>query len=71
MSQDPHDQDAVPGGRRQRIICGFGALLILAALFAAVTINANNAQNNRREAQAWYLHTFEVLMATEAMKSAV
>ncbi|MEZ0242215.1 MAG: diguanylate cyclase [Sphingomonas sp.] len=71
MSQDPHDQDAVPGGRRQRIIFGFGALLILAALFAAVTINANNAQNNRREAQAWYLHTFEVLMATEAMKSAV
>lgn len=70
MSRDPHDQNAVPGGRRQRIILGFGALLILACLFAAVTINAHNAAANRREAQSWYVHTFEVLVSTEAMKSA-
>jgi diguanylate cyclase (GGDEF)-like protein len=71
MSQDPHDQHAVPGGRQQRIVLGFGALLILALLFVGIAVNANNATQARRDTQAWYVHTFEVLVATEAMKSAV
>jgi diguanylate cyclase (GGDEF)-like protein len=70
MADDPHDEDAVPGGRRKRLVIGFGALLFLAMLFAAIVINANNAAERRREAQAWYVHTFQVIVATEAMKSA-
>ena len=69
MSRNPHDQDAVPGGRRQRLAIGFGALLILAMLFAAIAIIASNAAEKRREAQAWYVHSFEVLLAAEEMRS--
>lgn len=69
MADDPHDEDAVPGGRRKRLVIGFGALLFLAMLFAAIVINAYNAAERRREAQAWYVHTFQVIVATEAMKS--
>ncbi|MCW3846304.1 diguanylate cyclase [Sphingomonas sp. LB-2] len=71
MVQNPHDQDAVPGGRGQRLVFGFGALLILAALFAGIVINANHAAAERREAQAWHVHTLEVLLTTATMKSAV
>ena len=71
MSRDPHDQDAVPGGRRQRLAIGFGALLILAVLFAAIAIIASNAAEKRRETQAWYVHSFEVLLAAEEMRSAL
>ena len=70
MSRNPHDQDAVPGGRRQRLAIGFGALLILAMLFAAIAIIASNAAEKRREAQAWYVHSFEVLLAAEEMAKA-
>ncbi len=71
MSQDPHHQDADPGGRRQRLVFGFGALLIMAALFAGIVLNANKAAAERRAAQAWYVHTFEVLVTSATMQSSV
>src|ERR1700741_2148946 len=70
MSHDPHDESAVPGGRRPRRVLGFGALRVRAALFPAIAVNASNAATTRRETQTWYFHTFEVLVATEALKSA-
>jgi len=70
MSQDPHDQELSPAGRRRRLAIGFTALIFLAMLFAAITSNANDAAERRREAQAWYVHTFEVIVSTEALKSA-
>lgn len=71
MPQDPHVQSALPGGRTQRLAIGFGTLLILALLFGAVAMNASNAATQRRDAQNSYVHSFEVLVATEAMKSAI
>jgi diguanylate cyclase (GGDEF)-like protein len=52
------------------MVAGFGALLILALLFAAVFGNAIRAGSQRREAQGWYIHTLEVLRTVESIKSA-
>jgi CHASE3 domain sensor protein len=62
--------NSLPKGRRQRLIFGFGALLILAALFAAIVGNAMGAAAARSQAQGWYVHTLEVLITTEALKGA-
>ncbi len=62
--------NSLPKGRRQRLIFGFGALLILAMLFAAIVGNAMSTAALRRQAQGWYVHTLEVLLAAEALKGA-
>jgi diguanylate cyclase (GGDEF)-like protein len=71
MPHDALDESAVPKGRKRRLAIGFGALIILAMLFAAVAINAKNAADTRRMTQNWYVHSFEVLVAVEAMRAAV
>jgi diguanylate cyclase (GGDEF)-like protein len=57
-------------GRRTRLIFGFGALLVLAGLFAAIVANAFHASAARREAQGWQVHTLQVLLTAESLKSA-
>jgi diguanylate cyclase (GGDEF)-like protein len=56
-------------GRRRRLALGFGALLVLAGLFAAIVVNAVSADRYRREAESWYLHTFEMLVAVERLRA--
>jgi diguanylate cyclase (GGDEF)-like protein len=57
-------------GRRRRLIFGFGALFILAGLFATIVANGFHAASQRRAAQAWQVHTLEVLVTAESLKSA-
>lgn len=71
MVDTPLSDASVWRGRRRRLACGFGALLVLAALFGAIIGNANSAAQQRRQAQAWYVHTLEVIVAAEALKAAV
>lgn len=56
-------------GRTRRLVFGFGALLILAGLFAAIVANAFHASSQRREAQGWQVHTLEVMVTAEALKA--
>jgi diguanylate cyclase (GGDEF)-like protein len=65
------DESATRRGRKRRLVFGFGALLILGMLFGAVFGNAMRATEQRRVAEAWHLHTLEVLLTVEAIKSAV
>lgn len=65
------DQPVSWRGRRRRLALGFGALLVLALLFAGIVNNATNAAERRREAQSWYVHTLEVLVAGEGLRAAV
>lgn len=57
-------------GRRRRLIFGFGALLILAGLFATIVANAFHASAQRREAQGWQVHTLEVMVTAASLKAA-
>lgn len=71
MVDTPLNDAAVWRGRKRRLAFGFGALLVLAALFGAIIGNANSAAEQRRQAQAWYVHTLEVIVAAEGLKSAI
>ncbi|MES2444766.1 MAG: diguanylate cyclase [Pseudomonadota bacterium] len=57
-------------GRRRRLVFGFGALVILALLFAAIVANAVTAASQRRAATGWQVHTLEVLVTAESLKAA-
>ena len=57
-------------GRVRRLVFGFGALLALAGLFAAIVVNDMRASAQRRAAQGWQVHTLEVLLNAESLKSA-
>lgn len=70
MVQVPFGAEPEYRGRRRRLVFGFGALLILAMLFAAIVANALNAAAQRRVAQGWQVHTLEVLVTAEALKAA-
>lgn len=70
MVQAPFGAAPEYKGRRGRLIFGFGALLILAGLFAAVVANDFNAAAKRRVAQGWQVHTLEVLVTAESLKAA-
>lgn len=64
----------LPGERQgsmKRHLAGFGAMLALGLLLAAIVFNARTAADDRRTAEAWYVHTFNVLLVTEQLKGAV
>jgi diguanylate cyclase (GGDEF)-like protein len=56
---------------RNRTLFGFGALLALAAMVAAGFVNTLRAAEQRREAQAWYVNTFRVLIVASELRSAI
>jgi len=58
-------------GSMKRHLAGFGAMLTLALLLAAIVLNMRTAAAERRHAEAWYVHTLGVLLATEQLKGAV
>lgn len=54
-----------------RHLIGFGALVAMAAMIAAMGYNAFATSKERREAEAWQLHTMNVLVVTSQLRSAV
>lgn len=70
MVQAPFAAEPEYRGKRRRLIFGFGALAILAGLFAAIVANAFHASQQRRMAQGWQVHTLQVLVTAESLKSA-
>jgi hypothetical protein len=52
MSRGPLDANADTHGRKRRILFGFGALLVLAGLFAAVFGNSMSADDALYRAKA-------------------
>jgi diguanylate cyclase (GGDEF)-like protein len=70
MVQAPFGAAPEYKGRRRRLIFGFGALFILAGLFAAIVANGIHASAQRREAQGWQIHTLQVMLTAESLKSA-
>lgn len=56
---------------RRRVVSGFGALLVLTLLFAGMVGNALTAASQRRQAEAWQVHTLEVLLTAQSLKSSV
>lgn len=62
----------VLGNARLRVwLFVFPALAILAATLAALILNSHEARSQRREADQRYVQTFNVLLATSGIKSAV
>ncbi|MEG3180203.1 GGDEF domain-containing protein [Sphingomonas sp. LT1P40] len=55
---------------RSRHIWGFGALIAAVLLLAAMTANAIWTANARKSAQRWQMHTLEVLLTAEQVRSA-
>jgi diguanylate cyclase (GGDEF)-like protein len=70
MVQAPFAAEPEYKGKRRRLIFGFGALMILAGLFAVIVANAFHAASQRRMAQGWQVHTLEVLVTAESLKAA-
>ena len=58
-------------GSVRRHLAGFGAMLVLGLLLAALLFNARTAAAERRSAETWYVHTLDVLLATEKLKGAL
>jgi diguanylate cyclase (GGDEF)-like protein len=58
-------------GSVRRHLAGFGAMLALGMLLAAILFNARTAATERRSAETWYVHTLDVLLATEKLKGAL
>jgi diguanylate cyclase (GGDEF)-like protein len=70
MVQTPFGAAPEYKGRRRRLVFGFGALLMLAGLFAAIVANSFHAATQRRAAQSWQVHTLQVLVTAESLKAA-
>lgn len=65
---DVHNDDVRTSDKRHRL--GFVALGMLALLVFAMAINTFHAAYTRRNAEAWHLHTLEVLLVAEQVRSA-
>lgn len=55
---------------RRRHVYGFGALIALALMLLAITYNAVRAGQMRTDAEGWQVHTLQVLLTSEELKSA-
>jgi len=58
------------GGRRHWVLI-FGLLAALTAMMAAITVFAFDSARQRKEAEIWYVHTLDVLLATSELKTSV
>jgi len=70
MVQTPFAANADRKGRNSRVIFGFGALVVLAMLFAGIVGNTLGAAGQRRQSEAWQVHTLKVLVTTESLMGA-
>src|SRR4051812_2485495 len=55
---------------RRRHIYGFTAVVLLALMLIAITVNAINAGQRHKRAEGWQLHTMQVLLLAEQVRSA-
>ncbi|RYG56998.1 hypothetical protein EON80_28745, partial [bacterium] len=55
---------------RRRHIYGFGAVIALALMLVAITVNALQAGQRQRAAEGWQMHTMQVLLVAEQVRSA-
>ncbi|RYD57502.1 MAG: diguanylate cyclase [Sphingomonadales bacterium] len=55
---------------RRRHLYGFGAVVALALMLIAITINAVHAGRVRERAEGWRMHTMEVMLVAEQLRSA-
>ncbi|MES2986402.1 MAG: diguanylate cyclase [Pseudomonadota bacterium] len=55
---------------RRRHIYGFGAVIALALMLMAITVNALQAGQRQRAAEGWQMHTMQVLLVAEQVRSA-
>lgn len=55
---------------RRRHLYGFTAVIILALLLVAITVNALHAGRAQKQAEGWQLHTMEVMLTAERLRSA-
>jgi diguanylate cyclase (GGDEF)-like protein len=58
-------------GSLKRHLAGFGAMVSLALLLFGMVYNSRMAATERRSAEAWYIHTLDVLLTTEQLKGAL
>lgn len=56
---------------RKRRIFGLATLATIALLVAFIIANAFSAAAQRREAERWYVHSFDVLIATGELKTSI
>ena len=70
MVHTPFAAKADRKGRISRLIFGFGALVALAILFAGIVGNTLRAAEQRRQSEAWQVHTLQVLVTTESLMGA-
>lgn len=50
---------------------GFGAMFVMAAMFAAIIVNALLATSQRRKVEALHLHTLDVLLVSGGLETAL
>ncbi|RYD48982.1 MAG: diguanylate cyclase [Sphingomonadales bacterium] len=55
---------------RRRHIYGFGAVVALALMLVAITFNAIQAGQRHKAAEGWQVHTMQVLLVAEQVRSA-
>lgn len=55
---------------RRRHLYGFGAVVVLALLLVAMTVNAIHSSNARQTADGWRVHSLQVMLVTEQIRSA-
>lgn len=65
-STSSNDRDA----SRRRHIFGFGAVIALALMLVAITLNAVHTANLRKQAEGAHLHTLQVLLVAEEFRAA-
>ena len=56
---------------RRRHVFGFGALVALALMLVAISLNALHASQVRKEAGQWRAHTLNVMLAAEAARATI
>ena len=56
---------------RRRRLFGFGALAAIALMFAAIALNAFKVSTERHRAEAWQVHTLNVLLIAGRLETAV
>lgn len=66
----PPQRRARSGSRRHWGLI-FGLLAALTAMMAAITVFAFDSARQRKEAEIWYVHTLDVLLATSEFKTSV
>jgi diguanylate cyclase (GGDEF)-like protein len=67
----PPDSNRAKSAVKLRMLLGFGSLLLLSALLTLSLTGISAAQQDRRAADRWYVHTLDILIVTGNLKNSV